>query len=127
MIPPSFAYSLPHTLPEALTLLAHYGDIAHGDPDNDHPAIAIALEANFVVAGRQGERRIAAVDFFLAPFTTALADDENLTAILGQPFSAHTGSAYFIRSARRVSRNPRTSAAFPSSATRWPMPLRSLA
>ncbi len=70
------------------------GDIAHGDPANDHPAIAIALDAMFIVAGPKGERGVAAADFFHGPYMTDLAADEILTAIHVRPFSAHSGSAY---------------------------------
>ncbi|MGO9993556.1 MAG: FAD binding domain-containing protein [Steroidobacteraceae bacterium] len=70
------------------------GDIAHGDPANDHPALAMALDATFVLQGPNGERRVQAVDFFLGPYMTALAADEILTAILVAPFAPGTGWAY---------------------------------
>jgi carbon-monoxide dehydrogenase medium subunit len=70
------------------------GDIAHGDPGNDHPAIAMALDATFVLQGSSGERQVKAVDFFHGTYMTALAEDEILTAILIAPFAAGTGSAY---------------------------------
>jgi carbon-monoxide dehydrogenase medium subunit len=70
------------------------GDIAHGDPANDHPAIALALDASFVLAGPRGEREVRASDFFLGTFMTALAADEILTAILVEPFAPNTGYAY---------------------------------
>lgn len=70
------------------------GDIAHGDPANDHPALAMALDATFVLQGPNGERRVKAVDFFLGPYMTALAADEILTAILVAPFAPGTGWAY---------------------------------
>ena len=70
------------------------GDIAHGDPTNDHPALAMALDATFVLQGPNGERRVKAVDFFLGPYMTALAADEILTAILVAPFAPGTGWAY---------------------------------
>ena len=57
------------------------GDIAHGDPANDHPAIAIALDASFTLEGPKGRRNVKAEDFFLGPYATALADDEILVAI----------------------------------------------
>jgi carbon-monoxide dehydrogenase medium subunit len=90
-------------LPEAALLIADPqvrnrgtigGDIAHGDPGNDHPAIAMALDATFVLQGPQGERRVLAVDFFLGTYMTALAENEILTAILVAPFAAGTGAAY---------------------------------
>ncbi|MFC0131591.1 carbon monoxide dehydrogenase [Massilia eurypsychrophila] len=70
------------------------GDIAHGDPGNDHPAIAMALDATFVLQGPGGERQVKAVDFFLGTYLTALADNEILTAILVAPFRPGTGYAY---------------------------------
>jgi carbon-monoxide dehydrogenase medium subunit len=57
------------------------GDIAHGDPANDQPALMLALNASFVLEGPGGERVVAAEDFFLGIYTTALAPDEILTAI----------------------------------------------
>lgn len=70
------------------------GDIAHGDPANDHPAIAMALDAVFVLSGPNGEREVPATEFFLGTYFTALAADEILTAILVEPFAPKTGYAY---------------------------------
>ena len=90
-------------LPEAALLIADPqvrnrgtigGDIAHGDPGNDHPAIAMALDATFVLQGPKGERQVLAVDFFHGTYMTALAENEILTAILVAPFQAGTGYAY---------------------------------
>ncbi len=44
------------------------GDIAHGDPANDHPALMLACDARFVLRGPNGERTVAATDFFLGTF-----------------------------------------------------------
>lgn len=90
-------------LPEAALLIADPqvrnrgtigGDIAHGDPGNDHPAIAMALDATFVLQGPNGERKVKAVDFFHGTYMTELAENEILTAILIAPFAAGTGYAY---------------------------------
>ncbi len=70
------------------------GDIAHGDPANDHPAIAKALDATFVLHGPNGVRRVAAVDFFHGTYMTDMAADEILSAIEVAPFAAGTGYAY---------------------------------
>ena len=35
------------------------GDIAHGDPGNDHPALSIAVEAQFVLEGPAGRRTVS--------------------------------------------------------------------
>jgi len=70
------------------------GDLAHGDPANDHPAIAIALDATLVLAGPQGTRAIAAEDFFLGPFATAMSDGELLVEIRVPAPAPGTGYAY---------------------------------
>ncbi|MBC7717492.1 MAG: xanthine dehydrogenase family protein subunit M [Pseudorhodobacter sp.] len=70
------------------------GDIAHGDPGNDHPAIALALDATFDVQGAKGKRKIKADDFFLGTYATALTDDEILLAIRVPAFAHGTGWAY---------------------------------
>jgi carbon-monoxide dehydrogenase medium subunit len=70
------------------------GDIAHGDPANDHPALSLALDAAFVLEGPQGRREVKADDFFLGPYMTALGEDEILVEIRVPAFAPRTGSAY---------------------------------
>jgi aerobic carbon-monoxide dehydrogenase medium subunit len=70
------------------------GDIAHGDPANDHPALSLALDASFVLAGPAGRRTVKAVDFFQGPYMTALAEDEILVAIRVPALAQGTGWAY---------------------------------
>jgi aerobic carbon-monoxide dehydrogenase medium subunit len=57
------------------------GSSAHGDPASDLPAVLLALDATFVVRGAQGERTVAATDFFQGFLETALAPDELLAEI----------------------------------------------
>ena len=57
------------------------GSLAHADPAGDLPAVALALEATFIAQGPEGEREIAAPDFFVDYLTSALAPGEILTAI----------------------------------------------
>jgi aerobic carbon-monoxide dehydrogenase medium subunit len=57
------------------------GALAQADPEGDWPAVILALDATIVAQGQQGERRIAADNFFLGPRHTALAPDEVLTAV----------------------------------------------
>src|ERR1700744_944871 len=57
------------------------GSLAHADPAAELPACMLALDANIVVLGRGGERRIAALDFFQGIFQTALLADELLVAV----------------------------------------------
>jgi carbon-monoxide dehydrogenase medium subunit len=70
------------------------GDIAHGDPANDHPAVAIALDATFVLTGPKGSREVKADAFYHGMYATELAADEILTAIRIAPFAPGTGYAY---------------------------------
>ena len=57
------------------------GDICHGDPANDFPAVMLALGAEFEVTSARGKRIIKAEDFFTDTFTTALNTGEILTKI----------------------------------------------
>ncbi len=57
------------------------GSVAHADPAGDLPAAAMALDAEFVVAGPGGRRTVAARDFFVDYFTTVLAADDLLVEI----------------------------------------------
>jgi len=70
------------------------GDISHGDPANDHPAIMLAFGAAFVLQGSDGERVVAADDFFLDTYSTALEPDEVLTEIRIPVPAAGTGWCY---------------------------------
>ena len=70
------------------------GDIAHGDPGNDHPAISLALDASFELQGPGGKRTVKAADFFLGTYMTALADDEILVSIRVPAFAPGTGWSY---------------------------------
>ena len=70
------------------------GDIAHGDPGNDHPAVMLALDASFVLKGSNGERTVSANDFFLGTFWTALETDEIMTAIQVPAFGNGTGYGF---------------------------------
>ncbi|WP_110206537.1 FAD binding domain-containing protein [Nocardioides daejeonensis] len=64
------------------------GALAHADPAGDLGAPAMALGAEFVISGAGGERRVGADDFFEDLFTTAIGDDEILTAVR---IPKHTG------------------------------------
>ncbi|HET8745189.1 MAG TPA: xanthine dehydrogenase family protein subunit M [Ramlibacter sp.] len=70
------------------------GDISHGDPGNDHPALMLALDASFVLRGPQGERTVKAADFFFGLYSTALQPGEVLTRIQVPIPPAGTGYAY---------------------------------
>lgn len=57
------------------------GSLAHADPASDLPATTLALNATYVVRGPNGERSIAARDFYRGFLESALAPDEMLTEI----------------------------------------------
>lgn len=79
------------------------GNVAHADPASDLPTVMVALAATCVVAGPDGERRVDAADFFQGLMTTALAENELLTAIELPPKATRQGSAYakFVHPASR--------------------------
>jgi carbon-monoxide dehydrogenase medium subunit len=54
------------------------GSLAHADPAGELPVAAVALDAEFVLRSRRGERTVLARDFFEGLMTTALAEDELL-------------------------------------------------
>jgi aerobic carbon-monoxide dehydrogenase medium subunit len=70
------------------------GDISHGDPGNDQPALMLALDAAFVLKGPQGERVVKADDFFLGLYSTLLQPDEILTQIRLPIPGPGSGGAY---------------------------------
>lgn len=57
------------------------GNCANGDPGNDDPAIMMALDASYTLQSQDGERQIAAREFYQGIYTTALAENELLTEI----------------------------------------------
>ena len=75
------------------------GNIAHGDPANDHPATMVALDAEIVVNGpvgmlTGGERTISIDDFFVGPLMTAIEENEILTEIKVPTPEGKFGGAY---------------------------------
>jgi carbon-monoxide dehydrogenase medium subunit len=70
------------------------GDISHGDPGNDHPALMLALDASFVLKGPKGERVVKADGFFLGLYSTLLGPDEILTQIRIPIPAAGSGWSY---------------------------------
>ena len=56
------------------------GSLALADPAAEYPACALALQAEMVIAGKKGERRVKAENFFKALFETDLAPNEILVA-----------------------------------------------
>jgi len=77
------------------------GNLAHGDPGNDHPATMLALDAEVVSRGPGGERVIPVADFFQGPLTTVLNYDEVLTEIRVPTPPVGSGGSY-LKLARKV-------------------------
>ena len=70
------------------------GNVAHADPASDLPAVLVALDASFIALGPNGERTIAAGDFFTGIMTTALNEHEILVGVRVPASGAGQGSAY---------------------------------
>jgi len=70
------------------------GDIAHGDPGNDHPALMLALDASFALRGAAGERVVPAEGFFVGTYETAMKPDEIMTQIRVPVPAQGTGYCY---------------------------------
>jgi len=77
------------------------GNLAHGDPANDHPATMLALGAAVVTISPRGERTIPIGAFFTGPFATALRSDEILTEVRVPVPAARSGGAY-VKLERKV-------------------------
>ena len=57
------------------------GSLAHGDPASDLPAVVLALDAELVITGPEGERTVPAAEFFRGVWETAVGPGELLTEI----------------------------------------------
>jgi carbon-monoxide dehydrogenase medium subunit len=57
------------------------GSLAHGDPASDLPSAILALRATLMISGPNGQREVAADDFFTGFLETAVGADELLTEI----------------------------------------------
>jgi carbon-monoxide dehydrogenase medium subunit len=69
------------------------GNVANGDPGNDMPAVMMALDATFHVAGQAKPRKVKARAFYKGTYQTALKSGEIVTAI-EVPVTAKQGYAY---------------------------------
>jgi carbon-monoxide dehydrogenase medium subunit len=57
------------------------GSLTHADPQGDWGAALLALGADVVLNGPQGERTLALDDFLQGPFLTAIQPDEVMTEV----------------------------------------------
>ncbi|WP_170790170.1 FAD binding domain-containing protein [Ruegeria lacuscaerulensis] len=70
------------------------GNVANGDPGNDMPGLMQCLNATFDLSGPDGNRSVAAREFYEAAYFTAREDEEILTRISIPVPSAGVGQAY---------------------------------
>jgi aerobic carbon-monoxide dehydrogenase medium subunit len=78
---PLLTQAAPHIAHRAIRNLGTLGGaLAYADPAAEWPACMLALNATLVLASAQGERRVAAADFFLGLYTTAMENHELLVA-----------------------------------------------
>jgi carbon-monoxide dehydrogenase medium subunit len=84
-------------LQAAIAHVAHYqirnrgtagGSLAHADPAAEMPGIAVACDAQLVLAGSSGRRIVPAADFFTGALSTVLAVDELIVEIRLPPWPA---------------------------------------
>jgi len=80
--------------PQVRNMATLAGNLAHGDPANDHPATMLALGAQVVAIGPQGERVLPIESFFVTLFTTALQHDEIVSEIRIPVPPPRSGGAY---------------------------------
>ena len=77
------------------------GSVAHADPASDWPAVLLATSATIVCRSQSGERTIAARDFFLDTFQTAIEPTEVLTEVRIPRRPRGSGGAY-VKLERKV-------------------------
>ncbi len=70
------------------------GSLAHADPAAELPAVMLALDAQFRLRSQKGERKIAAQEFFIDLFFTALEPEELLVEISLPSLSKSSGWAF---------------------------------
>jgi carbon-monoxide dehydrogenase medium subunit len=81
--------------PQIRNLATLAGNLAHGDPANDHPATMLALRAEIVAMGPGGEKVFPVDSFFVTLFTTQLEHDQIVTEIRIPVPPERSGGAYF--------------------------------
>jgi carbon-monoxide dehydrogenase medium subunit len=89
-------------LARATPLIGHFqirnrgtvgGSLAHADPAAEYPAVAVTLDAELEVLAGGGSRTVAAGDFFTGLWSTAVGDDELLTAVTFPAWEGRRGFA----------------------------------
>jgi aerobic carbon-monoxide dehydrogenase medium subunit len=77
------------------------GNLAHGDPANDHPATMLAVGADVVITGPKGQRTVPVKEFFTGIFSTALEASDVLTEVCVPVPPPGSGGAY-VKLERKV-------------------------
>lgn len=67
------------------------GSLAHADPSAELVCVSVALDGEFKVVNKQGERWVPAKDFFLGLFTSVMEPEDLLVEIKLPPFPERTG------------------------------------
>lgn len=75
------------------------GNVANGDPGNDMPGLMQCLDAQFLLVGPDGERTVAARDFYESAYMTEREDEEVLTAIT---FKVPQGGYAYEKQKRKI-------------------------
>jgi carbon-monoxide dehydrogenase medium subunit len=76
------------------------GSLAYGDPASDPPAVMLALDAELVIRGADGERTVQASEFFTGLRQTALGPAEMLVEVRVPKLGASTSWSYLKMSRR---------------------------
>jgi aerobic carbon-monoxide dehydrogenase medium subunit len=98
---PLIAAAMPHLSHAAIRNRGTLGgNLAHADPASELPACCLALGARMTIAGADGERQVAAEEFFTGIFETALRPDEILVRI-DMPVIRNDECSAFLELARR--------------------------
>jgi carbon-monoxide dehydrogenase medium subunit len=98
---PLLAQAAPHIAHVAIRNVGTIGgSIALADPAAEWPACCLALDAEFVIANKNGNRTVKARKFFQALYTTAIGPAEVLTAI-NIPVPAAASRSAFVELTRR--------------------------
>ena len=92
---PLLAETMPHIAHPAIRNRGTIGgSLAHADPAAELPAVMLALNATIAVTGKAGVREIAASDFFVGLFSTALEPGELLTQVRIPTAAKRSGFAF---------------------------------
>jgi len=98
---PLLAQAVPHVAHAAIRNRGTLGgSLALADPAAEYPAVAVALEAVFEIAGKNSTRRVGAAEFFKGLFETDLKAGELLTAV-EFPVAKPADKSVFLELARR--------------------------